>query len=138
MDFSVTVEQFLVVSAILLVLGVIASKASGRLGVPALVLFLLIGMLAGSEGLGRIYFDNPAIVQAIGVVALVLILFSGGLDTDWRVVRPARWSGLSLATLGVLLTALLVGGFAALVLPFSFTEALLLGAIVIVRRRDFK
>ena len=130
MDFSVTVEQFLVVSAILLVLGVIASKASGRLGVPALVLFLLIGMLAGSEGLGRIYFDNPAIVQAIGVVALVLILFSGGLDTDWRVVRPALWSGLSLATLGVLLTALLVGGFAALVLPFSFTEALLLGAIV--------
>jgi cell volume regulation protein A len=130
MNLGISIEYLLVVGAGLLMLGIIASKASGRLGVPALVLFLLIGMLAGSEGPGGIPFDDAQLAQSIGVVALVLILFSGGLDTEWRVVRPALWTGLSLSTLGVLVTALSVGVFATLVLPFSLLEGLLLGAIV--------
>jgi cell volume regulation protein A len=124
------IETILVVVAALLIASVIASKASGRLGVPALLLFLLVGMLAGSEGPGGIPFDDPWIAQSIGVVALALILFSGGLDTDWGDVRPALWKGLSLSTLGVLLTAVLVGGFAMLVLDVTWLEGLLLGTVV--------
>ncbi len=130
MNMIRSIEYILIVASILLIVSVIASKASGRLGVPALLLFLLIGMLAGSEGLGGIHFDDPWLAQSLGVVALALILFSGGLDTDWNYVRPALRSGLALSTLGVLLTATLAGGFATVVLGFSFLEGLLFGAIV--------
>ncbi len=99
-------EQFLVAAAILLLLGVAASKASNRLGIPALLLFLLIGMLAGSDGPGGIYFDNYQLTQSLGVVALVFILFAGGLDTDWHGVRPVLGAALALATVGMVLTAL--------------------------------
>jgi potassium/hydrogen antiporter len=124
------IEQQLVIGAILLLLSIAASKASARLGVPALLLFLLIGMLAGSEGPGNIPFDNYELTQAIGVLALVFILFSGGLDTDWQHVRPVVVPAVVLATIGVLLTALLVGGFAIWLLGFSLLEGMLLGAIV--------
>ncbi len=123
-------EQILLGAAALLIVSVIASKASGQLGVPALVLFLAIGMLAGSEGVGGIYFDNAQIAQAIGVVALAFILFSGGLDTNWQAVRPVLWPGLALSTVGVVLTAGGVGLFATLVLGTTPAEGLLLGAIV--------
>jgi cell volume regulation protein A len=117
-------------AAVLLLLGVLASKASGKLGIPSLVLFLLIGMLAGSDGPGRIPFDDPWLAQLLGVVSLVLILFSGGVDTEWRQIRPLLWRGLSLATIGVFITATLVGLFAVWLLGFSLWEGVLLGAIV--------
>lgn len=123
-------EQFFLIVGILLVASIIASKATGRVGVPSLLIFLLIGMLAGSEGPGDIYFDDPALTQSLGVGALIFILFSGGLDTNWAFVRPAKWGALSLATIGVALTALLVGLFANVVLGFSLLEGFLLGAIV--------
>lgn len=123
-------EQFALVASILLLVSILASKATGRYGVPSLLIFLGIGMLAGSEGPGGIYFDDPAASQSLGVVALTFILFSGGLDTNWAFVRPARWGALSLATLGVALTAMLVGLFANLALGFTLLEGLLLGAIV--------
>jgi cell volume regulation protein A len=108
----------LLVGGILLLLSVVSSKASGRLGVPALVLFLAIGMLAGSEGLG-IYFDDAQLAQALSVPALVLILFSGGFDTVWHEIRPVVGPGALLATLGVLLTAGLVGLFGVYVLDMA-------------------
>ncbi|MCS7071337.1 MAG: cation:proton antiporter, partial [Anaerolinea sp.] len=101
------IELLLILSAVLLVLAVLASKFSVRTGVPALLLFLLIGMLMGSDGPGQIYFDYPWLAQAIGVVALAYILFSGGLDTQWADVQAVWRSGLSLSTVGVLVTALL-------------------------------
>jgi len=116
--------------SILLLLGVLASKASARLGIPALVLFLLIGMFAGSEGPGGIEFDYPRLAQSVGVVALIFILFAGGFDTDWASVRPLLWHGVALSTLGVGLTAVLVAWFAVHVLNFSLLEGLLLGSIV--------
>ena len=116
--------------AILLLLGVLASKASARLGVPALVMFLLIGMFAGSEGPGGIEFDYPRLAQGVGVVALIFILFAGGFDTDWASVRPILWQGVALSTLGVGLTAGLVAWFSVRVLDFSVLEGLLLGSIV--------
>ncbi len=123
-------DYLLLGAAILLLLSIISSKASGRLGVPALLLFLVIGMLAGSEGLGGIDFDNAYVAQSLGVVALIFILFSGGLDTNWASVRHVLPHGLVLSTLGVLFTALAVGAFAVGVLGFSWGEGLLLGAIV--------
>lgn len=123
-------EHILLGVAILLLLSVLASKASAKLGVPALLLFLVLGMLAGSDGPGGIYFDNAAWAQSLGVVALALILFSGGLDTEWSGVRYVVWPGLALSTIGVLVTALLVGVFAKILLGFSLLEGLLLGAIV--------
>jgi cell volume regulation protein A len=126
----VPIEYILVAASILLLLSIIASKTSGRVGVPALLFFLIIGMLAGSEGLGGIYFDDPWLAQSLGVLALTLILFSGGLDTEWRIVRPVLWKGIALSTLGVLGTALIVGWFSSLILKFSLLEGLLLGAIV--------
>lgn len=123
-------ETVLLIGSVLLILGVVASKVSGKVGVPALLLFLVIGMLAGSEGLGGIYFDDPRLAQSLGVAALVLILFAGGLDTDWGSVRPMVGKALVLSTLGVLLTAVLAGWFATVALKFSLLEGLLLGAIV--------
>lgn len=116
--------------AAILLLSVLASKVSDRFGVPALVLFLALGMLAGSEGPGGVYFDDPGLAQFLGAAALALILFAGGLETDWRQVRPVLKYGLTLATLGVLLTALAFGLFAHFFLGLSPLEGLLLGSIV--------
>ena len=124
------IEYILVGAAVLLLLSVIASKASGRLGIPALLLFLLIGMLAGSEGPGGIEFDNAHLAQSLGVVALSFILFAGGLETQWESIRSEIWRGLSLSTLGVVITATLVGLFVTMALKFSILEGMLLGAVV--------
>lgn len=123
-------EYLLVIASILLLVSVLFSKISDRFGVPALLLFLLLGMLAGSDGFGGIYFDDPGLAQFIGVIALVLILFSGGLSTEWNQVRPVIKEGLLLSTFGVLITALIVGLFASAVLGLSLIEGLLLGSIV--------
>jgi len=108
----------------------VASKTSSKLGIPALLLFLLIGMLAGSEGPGRIPFDNAWLAQSVGVVALSFILFASGLDTDWRMVSSVLWRGVSLASLGVLTTAVLVGWFARYLFGICWMQGLLLGSIV--------
>lgn len=123
-------DYLLVAVSALLLASVLGSKASGRLGIPALLLFLLMGMLVGSDGPGGFYFDDTSLAQSIGVVALALILFSGGLDTSWGSVRPVFRQGLLLSTVGVFLTALAVGAMASVVLGFSLVEGLLLGAIV--------
>jgi cell volume regulation protein A len=119
-----------IVFSTLIILSILSIKLSNRFGIPSLVLFLAIGMLAGSDGLGGLSFDNPSLVRSLGITALVLILFSGGLDTEWTAIRPILWQGLSLSTIGVLITALLIGVFVAWVQGFSFLEGLLLGAIV--------
>jgi potassium/hydrogen antiporter len=119
-----------IVFSTLIILSILSIKLSNRFGIPSLVLFLAIGMLAGSDGLGVLSFDNPSLVRSLGITALILILFSGGLDTEWTAVRPIVWQGLSLSTIGVLSTALLIGLFVAWVQGFTFLEGLLLGAIV--------
>ena len=120
----------ILVAGALLLLSIVGSKASGRLGVPGLLLFLGVGMLAGSDGPGGIAFDNYQLAQWAGTVALCFILFQGGLSTEWSLVRPVLKKSLSLATLGVVLTTALVGAFAHWVFGFSWLLALLLGAVV--------
>lgn len=125
-----SVELVLLAAAILVLLSVVASKASSLLGVPAFVLFIGIGIVVSElpVGIGSLY--DPWVAQLLGVLALVLILFSGGLDTRWEDIRPVVWSGVSLSTLGVAATAALVGLFAYTVFDFTLVEGLLLGAIV--------
>lgn len=130
MPLSLTTELALVLVGAFLLLGVLASKASSKLGIPGLLLFIGIGMLAGSDGPGGIAFDNFALTKVIGTLALACILFAGGLDTDWNAIRPVLWRGLSLSTVGVLASALMVGFFAHWFLGLSLLEGLLLGAIV--------
>lgn len=127
---NLTIENILLIGSALLILSIVAGKTSYKFGVPTLVLFLAIGMLAGSDGFGGIHFDDPKIAQFIGVVSLNFILFSGGLDTNWQTVKPVFWQGFSLSTLGVFLTAVLLGVFVWLITDFTLYEGLLLGAIV--------
>ena len=125
-----TIENILLIGSILLFISLIAGKTSYEFGIPTLILFLLIGMLAGSEGIAGIHFDDPETAQFIGIVCLNFILFSGGLDTSWKSIKPVLGQGISLSILGVLLTAVSLGIFVCLVTDFTIYEGLLLGSIV--------
>ncbi|MDZ4820485.1 MAG: potassium/proton antiporter, partial [Planctomycetota bacterium] len=124
------IDTVLLVGGVLLLLGIASSKLSSRLGVPVLVLFLLLGMLAGSEGIGGIPFDDYRLAHAIGTLALALILFDGGLSTTMSAIRLGWKPSLVLATLGVFITALVTGAAAKLFLGIDWIEGVLLGSIV--------
>lgn len=128
---NITTGNSILIGSILLFVSILAGQRAYRFGIPALVLFLAVGMLAGTDGIGGINFDSPPIAQFIGIIALNFILFSGGLDTEWRSVRPVMWQGVTLSTAGVLLTAISTGLFVHWVVPgFTLFEGLLLGSIV--------
>lgn len=123
-------ETLMLSAAVMLLLCVLASKVTGSLGIPTLVVFLGVGVLAGSEGLGKIHFNDALATQSLGIVALSYILFSGGLDTKWNSIKPVLKVGISLSTLGVLFTCLLTGTFVHYVLKFPIMESYLIGAII--------
>lgn len=127
---SISVEQILLIAALLMLASILASKTSGRLGVPSLLLFMGVGMVAGTDGLNIVNFQDAGLAQFLGIVALVFILFSGGLDTRLESVRPVLWRGIALSTLGVLLTAAVVGISVPLFTDLGWMEGLLLGAII--------
>lgn len=118
------------IGSVLLFISIIIGKTSYRFGVPTLLLFLTIGMFAGSEGIGGVYFNNPKAAQFIGIVALNFILFSGGLETRWTSIKPILREGIALSTIGVLLTAVSLGFFVWMVSDFTIYESMLLGSIV--------
>lgn len=124
------IEIFLAVAGLLLLMCVFANKVSDRFGIPSLLLFLAMGMLAGSDGIGGIRFQDARLTNYIGTVALSFILFSGGLDTKWSDVKPIVYRGSVLSTLGVLLTALFLYIFSHYILLLPSDMALLLSVIV--------
>lgn len=126
----ITSENILLIGSVLLLLSILGGKTTSKWGVPTLIFFLLVGILAGSEGIGGIPFDDPHSAQFVGITALNFILFSGGLSTDFPTIRPVLRRGLALSTIGVLLTAIAVGVFVHYLLGFTLPEGLLLGAIV--------
>lgn len=124
------VDQLILLGGLLLIIGIVSSKFSARLGLPVLVLFLAVGMLAGEDGFGRIEFDNFVTAHAIGSVALAIILFDGGLQTRTSALRLAWKPAALLATLGVVATAGVTGLAASWMLGVPLLAGLLLGSIV--------
>ena len=125
-----SIEAILLIGSALILVSVALARVFDNLGIPTLLLFLGIGILAGSEGPGGIYFDDARLAQSVGIIALCFILFAGGLDTRWREVRPVFWRATSLATIGVFVTALTVAVFVSAVLKMPLLVGLLLGAVI--------
>jgi cell volume regulation protein A len=124
------IDRLILLASVLLLIGIVSSKFSARIGLPVLVLFLAVGMLAGEDGIGQIQFDDFAIAHAIGTLALAIILFDGGLQTRMPALRVAWKPSALLATVGVLVTAVVTGGAAAWMLDIPPLTGLLLGGIV--------
>lgn len=121
--------EILIVGIIILV-SLFSIRVSKRLEIPLLIMFLLVGMLAGSEGIGGIYFDNASMAQNIGSLALIFIIFSGGLETKKEDVKSSFYPSCTLATIGVLLTAILSGIIVYYLTGFTLKESLLFSAMV--------
>ena len=105
-----TAENILLIGSVLIFSSIIISKTGYRFGIPTLLLFLLVGMLFGSDGLG-LQFNSARDAQFIGMIALSIILFSGGMDTKFQDIKPVLKPGIVLSTVGVLLTTVLTGVF---------------------------
>lgn len=120
----------LLIGAIVLIAAVGASRALYRFGVPALLVFLVLGMLFGSDGLVGIAFDDYDLAREISTIGLIVIMFYGGFGTNWTTARPVAGRAILMSSLGVFLTAGLTGIFCSLLLHMSLAEGLLVGSIV--------
>ena len=121
---------YMIAGAIILLLCIGFSKLLYRFGVPSLLIFIVLGMLAGSDGIGGIYFDDYALAQMLSSIALIFIMFFGGFSTNWKAAKPVAVPAILLSSLGTALTALLIGLFCRFVLHFPLLESLLLGSVV--------
>ncbi|MDL2298485.1 potassium/proton antiporter [Synergistaceae bacterium OttesenSCG-928-D05] len=126
----ITPENGMLLVALLLLFCIAFSRYLSKAGIPTLVFFILAGMFLGSDGMGGIYFDQASIASNVGNFAICYILFAGGMATRWESVRPVLVPGILLATVGVIITAVLVAFFAYFLLNFSMLEGLLLGSVV--------
>lgn len=122
--------ELILIAGILLAAGIAGALLADRMRIPGLLLFLGLGMLAGSEAIGGIEFDDAELARTLGTVALVLILFEGGLTAGWREIRPVLGTAASLATLGTLLTAVIAGLAAKFIFDLTVLEGMLVGAAV--------
>ncbi len=127
MEFS---NHAILIGAVLVLISILASTLSARTGAPLLLVFLAIGMLAGGEGAGHIQFGDYQAAYLVGTVALAVILFDGGMRTHTEAFRVGLWPAVSLATVGVVVTAGIVGAAAAYFLELDLMQGLLIGAII--------
>ena len=123
-------NEILLISAILLVSAIIFNKIGGKFGVPSLVIFILVGILAGSDGILGIYFEDYTLAQHVGIIAISYILFMGGLSVNINELKPVFKEGTVLATLGVFVTGIIVGICSYYLLHMPLLECMLLGAII--------
>lgn len=124
------INQFVLAGAVLLLLAILASALSYRIGMPLLLVFLAVGMLAGEDGPGGIVFNDSGMAYMVGSVALAIILLDGGLNTRSESFRTSLRPAAVLATAGVLVTCVITGLFAAWILDFGWLEGMLVGAVV--------
>jgi potassium/hydrogen antiporter len=122
--------ELILIAGVLLAAGIAGALLADRVRVPGLLLFLALGMVAGSEGIGGIQFDDAELARTLGTIALVLILFEGGLTAGWSEIRPVLGTAASLATVGTLITALVAGLAAKWLFDLTTLEGMLVGAAV--------
>ncbi|MFN8216934.1 MAG: potassium/proton antiporter [Solirubrobacterales bacterium] len=122
--------ELILIAGILLAAGIAGALLADRVRIPGLLLFLGLGMLAGSEGIGGIEFDNAELARTLGTIALVMILFEGGLTSGWREIRPVLGTAASLATIGTLVTAVIAGLAAKWIFHLTTLEGMLVGAAI--------
>ncbi len=122
--------ELILIAGALLAAGIVGALLADRVRVPGLLLFLGLGMLAGSEGIGGIEFTDTELARTLGTIALILILFEGGLTAGWTEIRPVLGTAASLATVGTTLTAVLAGLAAKVIFGFSLLEGMLVGAAI--------
>src|SRR5215218_6102590 len=122
--------ELILIAGGLLGAGIVGALLADRVRVPGLLLFLALGMLAGSQGVGGIEFSNTELARTLGTIALILILFEGGLTSGWSEIRPVLGTAASLATIGTVLTALVAGFAAKLIFDLSTLEGLIVGSAI--------
>ncbi|MBC5627763.1 potassium/proton antiporter [Clostridium sp. NSJ-6] len=120
----------MMICGLVLLISITASKVLYKFGVPILLVFIVLGMLFGSDGIVGIYFANYSLTNELCSIALVLIMFYGGFGTNWKVAKPSLKPALLMSTVGVIITTLLTGIFVSLILKVSILEGLLTGAVV--------
>lgn len=121
--------QFCIIVSIFILLGIFLSKASNKIGIPSLLIFILLGMLVGSDGLNYIYLDNYEVTGYVSSISLVFIIFYGGFGTKWKTAKVIMGKATVLSSLGTILTSLLTGFFCMWLLKIDFLYGLLLGAV---------
>ncbi|HEX5990246.1 MAG TPA: potassium/proton antiporter [Solirubrobacterales bacterium] len=122
--------ELILIAGGLLGAGILGALLADRVRVPGLLLFLALGMVAGSEGIGGIEFSNTELARTLGTIALILILFEGGLTSGWSEIRPVLGTAASLATIGTILTAAVAGFAAKLIFDLSTLEGMIVGAAI--------
>ncbi|MEE1279553.1 MAG: cation:proton antiporter, partial [Oscillospiraceae bacterium] len=121
---------YLLLVAVIITACVIFHGVSGKLGIPMLFAFILLGMIFGSDGILKIPFEDYYFAEQICTVALIIIMFYGGFGTNWNHAKPVAAHAILLSSLGTVLTACLVGIFCHFVLKIEFAESFLLGAVI--------
>jgi cell volume regulation protein A len=122
--------ELILLAGLLLAVGLAAAKVADRVRVPGLLLFLALGMIAGSEGIAGVKFDDAELTRTLGTIGLVLILFEGGLTAGWNEIRPVVGTAVSLAVVGTIVTAILAGLAATWLFGLDLLEGLIVGAAV--------
>lgn len=123
-------SEYILLIAVIILVCLMLRKAFGKLGMPMLLAFILLGMVFGSDGLFKIYFDNYAVVEQVCSFALIFIMFYGGFGTSWHAAKPVAVKAVLLSSMGVVLTALFTGAFCHFVLKINFWESMLIGSVI--------
>lgn len=124
------INTLILLSSVVLLICIASSKLSNKFGIPTLLIFIFLGMLFGSDGIFKINFDNYSFTQQICSAALIFIMFYGGFGTNWNEAKPVAVKAILLSTLGVIITAILLGIFCFKMFNLSLNEGLLIGAVV--------